>query len=235
MRLGTLAFLAGILLLHQMPELPARSWAVALPAIILALIFLPRLQLPAWGLAGFLWALLLAAPPSPLPAELEGAELWIEGWIATIPDRESRSIRFEFETARAQRGDQPFPFTGRLRLSWRDDGERDQNSPTADSELRVGDRWGFAVRLKRPHGLLNPGGFDYERWLYAKGIVATGAIRARPPPQRLAEAERYPLDRYRQRIVDRFQQLLPGNPYTGILAALAVGDESGITPGNGNC
>ena len=230
MRLGTLAFLAGILLLHQMPELPARSWAVALPAIILALIFLPRLQLPAWGLAGFLWALLLAAPPSPLPAELEGAELWIEGWIATIPDRESRSIRFEFETARAQRGDQPFPFTGRLRLSWRDDGERDQNSPTADSELRVGDRWGFAVRLKRPHGLLNPGGFDYERWLYAKGIVATGAIRARPPPQRLAEAERYPLDRYRQRIVDRFQQLLPGNPYTGILAALAVGDESGITP-----
>ena len=230
MRLGALAFLAGILLLHQMPELPARSWAAALPAIILALIFIPRLRLPAWGLAGFLWALLLAAAPVALPAELEGAELWIEGWIATIPDRESRSIRFEFETARVQRGDQPLPFTGRLRLAWWDDGERSQNSPAPDSTLRVGDRWGFAVRLKRPHGLLNPGGFDYERWLYAKGIIATGAIRAHPSPQRLAEAERYPLDRYRQRVVDAFHRLLPGNPYAGILAALAVGDESGITP-----
>ena len=37
-------------------------------------------------------------------------------------------------------------------------------------------------------------------------------------------------DRYRQRIVDTFHRLLPGNPYAGILAALAVGDESGITP-----
>ncbi len=230
MRLGALAFLAGILLLQQMPELPARSWAVALPVIILALIFIPRWRLPAWGLAGFLWALLLAAPPSALPVALEGEDLWIEGWIAAIPDRESRSIRFEFETARAQRGEQAIPFSGRLRLSWWDDSEHGAHSPAARPELRVGDRWGFAVRLKRPHGLLNPGGFDYERWLYAKGIVATGAIRAHPPPQRLAEAERYPLDRYRQRIVDRFQQLLPGNPYTGILVALAVGDESGITP-----
>ena len=230
MRLGALAFLAGILLLHQMPELPARSWAVALPVIILALIFIPRWRLPAWGLTGFLWALLLAAPPSALPVALEGEDLWIEGWIATIPDRESRSIRFEFETARAQHGEQAVPFSGRLRLSWWDDGERGAHSPAARTELRVGDRWGFTVRLKRPHGLLNPGGFDYERWLYAKGIVATGTIRARPLPQRLAEAECYPLDRYRQRIADRFQQLLPGNPYAGILVALAVGDESGITP-----
>ncbi|MCC6135915.1 MAG: DNA internalization-related competence protein ComEC/Rec2 [Candidatus Contendobacter sp.] len=230
MRLGAIAFLAGILLLHTLPELPARSWALALPVVVLALIFVPRVRLPAWGIAGFLWAMLLAAPPSALPAELEGVELWVEGWIVAIPDREPRSIRFEFETLRAQRGDQPVPLTGRLRLSWWDDNERSKDSSASRPELRVGDRWGFMVRLKRPHSLLNPGSFDYERWLYAKGIVATGNIRAHPPPQRLGQAERYPLDRYRQRVVDAFHRLLPGNPYAGILVALAVGDESGITP-----
>ena len=230
MRLGAVVFLVGILLLHTLPELPARSWALALPAVVLTLVFVPWLRLPAWGMAGWLWAVLLAPLPLALPAELEGVELWVEGWIAAIPDREPRNIRFEFEPARAQRGDQPVPLAGRLRLSWWDDGERNKDAPQARPELRVGDRWGFMVRLKRPHGLLNPGGFDYERWLYAKGIVATGTIRTHPPPQRLAEAERYPLDRYRQRVVDNFQRLLPGNPYTGILVALTVGDESGITP-----
>ena len=96
--------------------------------------------------------------------------------------------------------------------------------------MRAGDRWGFAVRLKRPRGLLNPGGFDYERYLYAKGIVATGTIHTQPPPRLLAEADRYPLDRYRQRVADSFERLLPGNPYAGILIALAVGEEGGITP-----
>ena len=230
MRPGAVVFLAGILLLHRLPELPPRSWALALPVVILTLVFVPRLRLPAWGMAGFLWAMLLAPLPLALPAALEGAELWVEGWIATLPDREPRNIRFEFEPARAQRGDQPVPLAGRLRLSWWDDGERSKDTPEAGPELRVGDRWGFMVRLKRPHGLLNPGGFDYERWLYAKGIVATGTIRTRPPPQRLAEAERYPLDRYRQHVADTFYRLLPGNPYTGILVALTVGDESGITP-----
>jgi competence protein ComEC len=230
MRLGAIAFLAGILLLHTLSELPARGWALALPVVILTLIFIPRVRLPAWGMAGFLWAVLLAAPPSAFPDALEGVELGVEGWIAAIPDREPRSIRFEFEVVRAQRGDQPVPLTGRLRLSWWDDSERGKNVAEQRPELRVGDRWRFMVRLKRPHGLLNPGGFDYERWLYAKGIVATGSIRASPSPQRLAQAERYPLDRYRQRVADTFHRLLPGNPYTGILVALAVGDEGGITP-----
>ncbi len=230
MRLGAVAFLAGILLLHTLPELPARSWALALPVVIPALIFIPPLRWPAWGMAGFLWAVLLAAPPATFPNELEGVELEVEGWIAAIPDREPRSLRFEFEVARAQRGEQPIPLIGRLRLSWWDDNERSKDDAEQRPELRVGDRWRFMVRLKRPHGLLNPGSFDYERWLYAKGIIATGSIRAHSPPQRLAEAERYPLDRYRQQVVDTFHRLLPGNPYTGILAALAVGDESGITP-----
>lgn len=235
MYLGAIAFLVGILLLQTLPELPARSWTLALPAVLLVLALFPRLRLPAWGATGFLWALLLAPPPAVLPAALEGAEVALEGWIAAIPAREGRSVRFELEVARSASGERlTAPLIGRLlRLAWWDEGEAETSVHPAEEGgpiLRVGDRWLFTVRLKKPWGLRNPGGFDYERWLYARGIVATGSIRSQPPPQRLAEAERYPLDRYRQRIADRFTQQLSGNPYAGILIALTVGEESGVTP-----
>jgi competence protein ComEC len=231
MRLGAAAFLVGILILQSSLELPASGWSLALPVVLLTLAFVPPLRLPAWGMAGFLWALLLAPPPVLLPAELEGVDLRVEGWIASIPDREWRNTRFEFVVDRAMRGEQPAPLAGqRLRLSWWDDAENGAKSPEARPNLQIGDRWNFAVRLKRPRGLLNPGGFDYERYLYAKGIVATGTIRSQPPPRLLAQADRYPLDRYRQRVADSFERLLPGNPYAGILSALAVGEEGGITP-----
>jgi competence protein ComEC len=43
--------------------------------------------------------------------------------------------------------------------------------------VRAGERWRFTVRLKRPHGNLNPHGFDYEAWLFERGIRATGYVR----------------------------------------------------------
>jgi len=36
------------------------------------------------------------------------------------------------------------------------------------------------IRLKPPLGFLNPGGFDYERWLYSKGIWAKGYFKDEP-------------------------------------------------------
>ena len=231
MRLGTIAFLVGILLLQARPELPARGWTLTLPVVFLTLALLPRWRPLAWGAAGFLWALLLAPLPAMLPLELEGVEMTMEGWIASIPDQEWRNTRFEFVVGRAVGGAQPTLLTGqRVRLAWWNDGEADNNTVAEHPALRVGDRWSFAVRLKRPRGLLNPGGFDYERYLYAKGIVATGTIRSQPPPRRLAQADRAPLDRYRQRVMESFTRGLPGNPYAGILVALAVGEEGGITP-----
>ena len=232
MRLGAVAFLLGILVLQTLPELPGRVWTLGLPGVLALLAFVPRWRLPACSAAGFLWALWLAPPPVPIPVELEGVDMWVEGWIATIPDRGGRSTRCEFVVGRALvRGEESATLVGqRLRLSWWNNSTGIDNAAKAIPSLQVGDRWGFAVRLKRPHGLLNPGGFDYERWLYARGIVATGSIRSHPTPHLLAEAERYPLDRYRQQVAETFGRLLPGNPQTGILTALAVGERGGITP-----
>lgn len=232
MRLGAVAFLIGILLLQVFSDLPARSWVLIGPVAALVAVYVPVLRLPVWGLAGLLWALWWASPTTTLPLALEGVDLWLEGWIVSIPDREGRSVHFEFAVNQARRDDQmETALAGkRVRLSWWDDARGDDGAgEVVQPSLQVGDRWGFTVRLKQPRGLANPGGFDYERWLYAKGIAATGGIRSQPPPRLLAQAEGYPLERYRQYTMDRFKRLLPGDPAAGILIALAVGEENGIS------
>ena len=44
-------------------------------------------------------------------------------------------------------------------------------------ELHAGERWQLAVRLKRPHGTVNPHGFDVEAWLLENDLRATGYVR----------------------------------------------------------
>ncbi len=50
----------------------------------------------------------------------------------------------------------------------------------APPDYRGGQVWRFDLRLKPPHGSANPGGFDYERWLFSQRIVATGSVRGTP-------------------------------------------------------
>jgi len=43
-------------------------------------------------------------------------------------------------------------------------------------------------RLRRPQGFRNPGGFDYERWLFVHDIGATGYVRDASPPEHIGDA-----------------------------------------------
>ena len=229
MRLGALAFLAGILLLHALPELPSRAWSLALPAVLGLLWRIPWLRWPAWSLAGFLWALLLATPPQVLPAEAETVDWQVIGWIASPPQHQWRSTGFEVVIQRAWQGQRVLTTLAgrRVQLRWWHD--QANTSPRVGPPLTLGDRWQFTVRLKALRGLHNPGGFDRTRSLYARGIAATGTVRLNPPPQQQVRAERYRLDRYRQRVAASFARQLPDHPALGVLSALAVGDESGIS------
>lgn len=45
-------------------------------------------------------------------------------------------------------------------------------------DIQPCDTWLLTVRLMRPHGLANPGSFDYEAYLFERGIQAKGYVRS---------------------------------------------------------
>ena len=97
--------------------------------------------------------------------------------------------------------------------------------------LHAGERWRLAVRLKRPHGTVNPHGFDVEAWLLANDLRATGYVRTDEANRRIdafaGRAEDH-VARAREAIRDRILRALGDRPYAGVIAALAIGDERAI-------
>jgi competence protein ComEC len=222
MRSGTIAFLLGCLALQQLAQLPSPLWCLLVVPVLLLARLRPALRLPAWLVAGFLWSLLRAGLDlsQPFDARLEGADCVVEAYIAGIPEPQGQGIRALFDITQLRDKEGVQAWTGRVRLSW------DQST----QDLQVGERWRLRVRLKQAHGLMNPGGFDYEGWLYQQGIKATGSVRRDPGNRRLAAAGwHYALDRLRQHVARQLARAVPESPYLGILTALVIGAQNGIS------
>jgi len=220
-----IAFLLGNWFLQQLSNLPGPWVGFLLFVVVLPIWWQLRpLRWIAWTVAGFLWSwfhgyTMLAER---LPIEWEGRDLVVEGRIASLPrisdlwtgfDLDSLTLTMDGETRPWQRG---------LRLSWYG-AER--------SSLLVGERWSLAVRLKRPHSLMNPGGFDQETWLFQSGIHAQGTVRSRLPVVRLDTGHwRYTIGRWRQSLAAAISQARPDSPYLGLLQGLAIGETALVTP-----
>jgi len=214
---GTVAFFIGVLLLQLLPELPQLS-LLALPLITLLLLgLLSSAARPLSIVAlGFLYALFRATllMSETLPTELAGETIEVVGTIASIPEH-SRPQRFQFQIE----PDVHYRGPGRVRLSW-------QQPP---AELRVGQQWRLAIRLKQPNGYMNPGGFDYERWLLQHGIRANGYVRTSSRNRLMNDEGGALVARARQQIKLQLQEQLGSDPQQGILTALAIGVRDGIS------
>ncbi|MBA1149545.1 DUF4131 domain-containing protein, partial [Ectothiorhodospiraceae bacterium WFHF3C12] len=194
MRSILLGFAAGVVLLHQLPALPAGAFFAAAGLFGLALATIGRLRpwlgLPAGVLLGLAFAgwSAGAALAHRLPAELEGETLHVEGRITGLPRSEGYRSVFVFRPQRFPGAKLPHP-PRHLRLSWYD----------PPPGLRAGQHWTFEVRLKRPRGLMNPGAFDYERWLFTQRIDAVGYVREAGTMRPGAPG----VDRFRQSLGER--------------------------------
>jgi competence protein ComEC len=210
------AFAAGAVLLHQSAELPGLPWLLAL---MLGASALPwrRTRLPAAFCLGILWALWQAgaALGHRLPAALEGKDLTVRGEIVSVEVGGPHYTRLLLQPAHV---DEAPGWRPRLvRLGWYG------SAP----DLTPGEQWRLRVRLKRPNGLMNPGGFDYERWLFAQGIDAVGYVREPDLARRLADG--WNLNRVRQVVADAVAARLDGDPAQGVIVALAVGERRWIS------
>ena len=239
MLISIIGFAMGIAWLQWQAEIPpdlalALMGILALLSISLAVVDRRlRIGLPTGAfLLGILWATMMAQwrLADALPEASEGRDIQVEGIISTLPQPFENGWRFDFVVEHAA-----LPVPQHISLAWYR-GFRPQDEPDVDgiAEVHAGERWRFTVRLKRPHGNLNPNGFDYEAYLFEQGIRATGYVRANPGNVRLqafvSSAGNW-VERLREHIREHFLSTLGDAPYAGILVALTVGDQRAIDSG----
>ena len=160
-----------------------------------------------------------------LPTRWEGESIAIVGVVDDLPQNTPQGAHFAFEVERIDTPDATVPT--HVSLGWYAERDRPETAP----QVHAGERWRFVVRLRRPHGSVNPAGFDLEAWLLEHGLRATGYVRGDREPRRLdafaGRANDY-VQRARERVRERIVAALPGAPYAGVLVALAIGDQRAI-------
>ena len=240
MRLSILCFALGVTWLQWQASLPGPALTAQLALVGLLLLLLPwrfrRLRSGAAVgafLLGIAWSGYFAQQrlgDALAPAD-EGRDLHLTGVVSAMPQAFEYGLRFDFLVEHA---DAKVP--EKISLGWyrgwrREVDETEEAELHAAPQLRVGERWQLTVRLKRPHGNLNPDGFDYEAWLLEAGIRATGHVRPASDNRRLERfvvTPRHLIEALRESTRERLQRLMAEQPYAGILVALAVGDQRAI-------
>jgi competence protein ComEC len=241
MRLFALAFLAGTCGLQQAEALPLFR-TVGIAAALALAVFLARgraaralLVVLAGAVAGYDLAAWQAESrlADELPRAWEGRDIAVEGVVSGLPQPGERGTRFLFDAALVGTPGAVVP--SRISLTWYAGRSAEESEAAEAPVVRAGERWRFTVRLKRPRGLANPHGFDFEPWALERGLRATGYIRASPVPERVAEHEvGWPqtLHRLRGEVRDSMRQALGDSRFAGVLVALAIGDQDAIRPGD---
>lgn len=162
-----------------------------------------------------------------LPQALEGKDLQVMGSVQDLPERLTTGYRFFFhiDQVLAVDGQSSLDtaFTGLVRLTWY--AQKGEVLP----ELKAGERWQLVLRAKRPNGLSNPGGFDYERWLFAERILATGYVRGQDQALRLEPAKPLAIDPLRERISEAIHQALGDQASTSLIQGLAISATADIS------
>jgi competence protein ComEC len=233
-----LGWLAGVALQLQLAALPSPPALLACAAAALGLLLAVLRWRRAW-LWGAAAALLAFSSTSwraqamlqdRLPAALEGVDVQVTGLVAGLPRHSLQGTRFVFAPESATLRGAPVVLPARLSLGWYRGVDDDSLLAGPAEPLRAGQRWQFTVRLRQPHGAMNPHGFDLELWMFERGLGASGYVRARPdtPPLKLADAAGLPIERARQALRDALQRQVGEGAAPGVLAALLIGDQAAI-------
>ena len=246
------AFVLGAFCLQQQSELSSLYWAI-IPFIGLFLLaLLSRTRRPFARLLksvvilsisllfGFFWAAMLAQlrVSDALPPALQNTPIVMVGVVASPVELMDRGERFRFDVEQVlsdlgQNNNVQVP--QHISLSYYPALNGDKlTAPisTQATKFKVGERWRITAKLKRPHGTQNPHGFDFEAWALAENIRATGTIRTKADNEMLQTfvwRPKYMIEHLRDLIKQRIATVLKDKPYAGVIQALVMGDDAGIT------
>lgn len=219
-----LFFSFGIILVGYLPELPSFLVACTLlaPVLVAAIFLRKKLIASIWLLAltlGLCYGVIAGHRllGNQLLDNLAEQDVVVEGQVIDLPQENSRRQLFTFKVERAYSVHYPdvlfSPFPPKINIS-----------SYSDVRVKTGEQWRLTVKLKKPRGFVNPGGFDYQASLLRRGIGATGYIRQgenlklHAQPAFSMDVLRYELQQW---LINKSH-----SPEKGILVALLVGDTS---------
>jgi competence protein ComEC len=217
---SAIALLTGVLAVQWLPQLPPR-WCLAL-LVFLAVALAWRVPRHRWlaciplGIAWAAWCG-AAAMDARLPRALEGQDIVVTGAVADLPQVRSDASRFDFLVEHATRDGKPIGLSGRITVSWYDD------APA----IPACSHWRLSLRLKRPRGLLDPGGADSERSALARRVVATGYVRDHSDNRQLSGVP-WCIDGARDAIARGIAARVRDPHDAALLQAFSVGDTRGL-------
>ncbi len=155
-----------------------------------------------------------------LPRDNDGQVISAEGYVVGMPENDSYRLSFQYKATRVCVNGACIKRNALLQLSWYG----------AYPQLQPGQRWRLQLKVRRPHGLANPGGFDYERYLWQQGIVGRGYVRSGPLNYRLSGIEpRQWINHWRYQLKQSLLKRMGKTPFDGIVLALLLGDRDHIS------
>ncbi|BBB30089.1 DNA internalization-related competence protein ComEC/Rec2 [Neptunomonas japonica] len=217
-------YIVGFFVIAWLPFLPPLYWLLCFPIVLIFSFYYfrsLRFQLLAL-MAGLTIALIYGHIQLQYRwHSSDAASTWrVEGTVDGLPDYKSKHITFNLRISSAlnavEAGVQPESTPRIIRLSWY----------RTDERLKPGDLLELDVKLRPPHSLWNPGGFDYERWALGRDIDAVGYVKALYVHQPVSSAS---IDVWRFSLIEWLGNRLRLQPVVlSTLQALLLGDKSGF-------
>ncbi len=208
-----LAILLGSLAALYGNELPDQYWLAFMPITLLFCFYCPAYRFVLLFASAYLWS--SAVFHYHLEHRLDGSYdnqvTVVSGIVADIPRLGQGRISLYLKALEIENYRGPMPRLARL--NW----YQDKVVPLA------GELWQFQVKLKQPRGRLNPAGFDYEAWQFARGVDVTGYIRDSSKNRKLDTASWLSADYWRMRLALDIDRSCNRCEHRGLIKALALG------------
>ena len=148
-----------------------------------------------------------------LPPAWEDVDLRVTGIVDDLPQNDDTGSRFAFAVERVETPGADVPH--RVSLAWHPSRSARDAATSPSPAVHAGERWTLTLRLKRPHGNVNPHGFDLEAWLLEHDLRATGYVRGDAANARIDAFVGRPGDyvqRAREGVRERIGNALPDAP-----------------------
>ena len=181
----SLCALAGAYALQVFTVLPPAGVAIALVVPGLVCAGIRRCRPVAAFVAGGLvmWCAASTHLADRLNPAAQGETLTITAQVLDFPSRKNGTLRFLVRPL------EPAGLPARVRLSWFDPAFLQADEATRQIP-GLGQVWQFQVRLKRPRGFANPGGFDrYDPLVNRNPFLLPPKTVATPPQQPAAASD----------------------------------------------